>query len=142
MDDNLLLLLAKQYFSVSFPLKKSEFKTAFNNACKKYHPDTGGTAEQFNIMKSLYDEIEFRYPSRLFYSDSENDIMNKIENIKCWSCDGIGELQEIFKGQILNRSKCNICKGSGYISRDSMRSAIKDVSSKAQLRPRPSENKK
>jgi DnaJ-class molecular chaperone len=86
---------------VTYPFTSSELKNAFTQLAFKYHPDKGGTPEQFITIKDAYEFLKaFTADTNInTKATSEGDLLSNLGK-------GLGDL--------VNQKPCSRCHGKGW----------------------------
>ncbi|MFK5880122.1 MAG: DnaJ domain-containing protein [Flavobacteriaceae bacterium] len=76
---------AAKILEITGELNKKIIKRAYKKACKKYHPDKGGSEEMMKAVNQAYDALK-DFEGSVDSGDSEysekfNDILNQIVNL-------------------------------------------------------------
>lgn len=103
---------ARKYFNVELPVLSAVLKSAFRSASRRFHPDMGGTDEQFKEMKRVYDAIQ---DAGLLVQSSKD--MNQAGARLLRTVDGtlLSDLG-LGLGPTTNGRDCDTCSGFGYRS--------------------------
>lgn len=96
-----------------FPVTKDELKKRYYHLSKKYHPDAGGTNEEFNRLAELYETLLKNINNTTLFVLTEKE---KKEIPICRECNGQGVDYDYFKGTLVKTWRCDLCKGTGFSS--------------------------
>lgn len=116
MVENELINWGSFLLTAKFPLKNlSELKQLYRKASFNYHPDRGGTVEQFQILSQVYTEISQKIsnPDFFFAPGNINIPVQDDDEFPCWECNAVGFILDSFKGKITRRWHCSNCNGTG-----------------------------
>lgn len=105
-------ILARRYFKVELPVLSSVLKSAFRQAAKKFHTDTGGDKEEFIRMKSVYDSIQ---QAGLAVESDSNLPAGSWKTLRTVDGTPLTELG-LGLGPTVNGRECDRCDAKGYTS--------------------------
>ena len=96
-----------------FTVTSKDLKQRYRTLSKKFHPDAGGTAIEFNKLIELYENLLKNITNENLFTVSEDE--KKIIPF-CRECNGQGVDYDYFKGILVKTWLCPVCKGSGFSS--------------------------